>query len=294
MINQLKTGLILPLCLILLACTNIQTQPDLSDTNSTEATVETDIERVVALSSLTADLTQQLSASKLVGVPGSNLLKKDPRFAQLPIVSKGRTPPDLETIVALKPDLVLGASGFHDKIAQRLEEIGISTLLVDVDSWSALTKTTEEIASRLAANSQPLLQRYQSCLDKAPSQGRSILVLVSRQPILSPNRNSWTGDFLQQFNAENLTADLQGESPVGGYVTLSAEKVLQENPDTIIIVDPGNKGILSQFQKDGFWGKLQASTKERIYTLDYYGFVNPGSIEKIEEACDRLSQILMN
>lgn len=289
MIQRLKQTLIVGICLMLFAC-SVPPQDDLFQGNISDS--KPTVERVVALSSLTADLTEHLSRDKLVGIPGSSLFKDDGRFAELPQVSSDRTPPNLEKIVALKPDLVLGARGFHDQVAQRLEELGINTLLVEVNSWSSLTQITEDLALRLGANPQGLLQEYQACLNQAPSQSKSLLVLVSRQPILSPNKDSWAGDFLQQFKAENLAADEQGDSPIGGYVTLSAETILQENPEIILIVDPGQQGILEQFQKDAFWSNLQASTNDRIYTIDYYGLVNPGSVGKIREACDRLSEIL--
>ena len=300
MMKTFKTGLILCLSLLLFSCSNSQLQANTPEASVTDADIaaetatETVIDRVVALSSLTADITQQLAASKLVGIPGSEIFNEDDRFAKLPTVSSGRTPPNLEAIVALEPDLVIGAEGFHDAIIQRLDEIGIATQLVKVDSWESLTQVTEDLADRLSADAKPLLERYQACLAQAPIQGKSTLVLVSRQPILAPNKTSWAGDFLQEFNTPNLAGELQGESPIGGYVTLSAEKVLQEDPDTILIVDPGNEGILEQFQKDAFWKQLEASKSDRIYTVDYYGFVNPGSIGKIEEACDRLGKIVVD
>lgn len=289
MIQRLKKTLIVGISFILFAC-SVSPQDDLSQGNIPDSQLT--VQRVVALSSLTADLTEHLSRDKLVGIPGSSLLKDDGRFAELAQVSTDRTPPNLEKIVALKPDLVLGARGFHDQVAQRLEELGITTLLVEVNSWSSLTQITEDLALRLGADPQVLLQEYQSCLNQAPSQGKSLLVLVSRQPILSPNKDSWAGDFVKQFKAENLAANEQGDSPFGGYVTLSAETILQENPEIILIVDPGQQGILEQFQKDAFWSNLQATTNDRIYTVDYYGLINPGSVAKIREACDRLSEIL--
>lgn len=281
-----KQGLILIFCLILIACTSAN-NPPVSDANSSENSAE----RVVALSSLMADVTHKLSPEKLVGIPGSQLLSQDPRFEDLETVNSGRTPPNLEKVIALKPDLVLGAVGFHDQVGKRLEEIGISTRLVDVNSWQSLQEITQDLAERLNADPEPLLQRYQSCLSPTPKSEKTALVLVTRQPILSPNKQSWAGDFLQQFNINNLTADLQGTSPIGGYVTLSAEKLLQANPDVILVIDPANEGILEQFQNDPFWGKLQATTNQQVYSFDYYGLINPGSLEKIEQACDRLRQI---
>lgn len=287
MIQILKKGLILSLSLMLMACT---ANNDITISNADLS--GNSVERVVALSSLMADVTQKLSPEKLVGIPGSRLLKDNPQFQNLETVSSGRTPPNLEKVIALEPDLVLGAAGFHDQVGQRLEEIGISTRLVEVDTWESLKVITQDVANRLNADAEPLLQRYQSCVEKASPSEKSLLVLVSRQPILSPNKQSWAGDFLQQFNVNNLTADLQGNSQMGGYVTLSAEKLLSANPDIILVIDPGNEGILQQFKTDPFWGKLKATANQQVYSFDYYGLINPGSLEKIEAACDRLSQIL--
>jgi iron complex transport system substrate-binding protein len=105
----------------------------------------------------------------------------------------------------------------------------------------------------------------------------SALVLVSRQLLLSPNKNSWAGDFLTQFKLQNVTADLQGQSPIDGYVTLSAEKVLATNPDVLMIVDTGDD-LLNQLQKDPFWGELKAAQAETVYGFDYFGLINPGSL----------------
>ena len=54
------------------------------------------ITRVVALTSLSADLINTISKDALVGIPGSSILKKNKEFDSLPIVSSGRMPPDLE------------------------------------------------------------------------------------------------------------------------------------------------------------------------------------------------------
>ena len=83
------------------------------------------ITRVVALTSLSADLINTISKDSLVGIPGSSILKKNKEFDSLPIVSSGRMPPDLEKILSLKPDLVIGAKGFHDRPLSKLNSLGI-------------------------------------------------------------------------------------------------------------------------------------------------------------------------
>jgi iron complex transport system substrate-binding protein len=116
------------------------------------------------------------------------------------------------------------------------------------------------------------------------------LVLVSRQPILAPNKESWAGDIVSRFGAKNVAAELQGNSPIGGYVTLSAEKVLEANPDVLIVVN-AEPTLLDSLKKEPFWQKLKATQNNQVYVFDYYGMVNPGSIAAIEKSAQELKKI---
>lgn len=245
-------------------------------------------QRIVALSSISADLVQTLSNGKLVGISGSPLLASDPRFEGLEVVSQGRTEPDLEKIVALEPDLVIGADGFHNKALQRLSDLGIETFPVDIDSWESLKTVTEQLADRLGSDSTPLMERYDACLAQATDQATTAVILVSREPMLSPNQNSWASDFITQFNLQNLTADLQGQSEFEGYVTLSPEKVLEMNPDRLLLIEIGEGAQPTELQTDPFWSGLKAVQTDQVETFDYFGLVNPGSLASIEKVCDQL------
>ncbi|MEL6554560.1 MAG: ABC transporter substrate-binding protein [Cyanobacteria bacterium J06621_11] len=247
-------------------------------------------QRIVTLTSLSADLVVTLDATKLVGIPGSPLIISDSRFAEIETVSAGRGEPDLEKIIALSPDLVIGAEGIQDKALERLSELDIQTSTVSIDSWKDLSAFTTTLAETMAADPQPLLDRYDACLADIPEKQTSSLVLVSRQPLLSPNQNSWAGDFLAKMNIQNLAADLQGESPFEGYVTLSAEKVIEADPDSLIVVDT-QENLLEELKGQPFWSQLQATQSEKVFTTDYFGLVNPGSVASIEAACALLKQM---
>lgn len=295
--HLLSTSLVFLLSLSLAACTNVNT-PQSANSNPQETVAQSSpksnqesVKRVVALSSLTADIIHRLDETKLVGMPGSKLFSKDKKLEKITRVSEGRTQPNLEKIVALKPDLVIGAKGFHDQTAQKLKELGINTLLTNVDNWKSLEELTKTLAQSIKANPEPLLKQYKTFLEQKQVTSPSTLVLASRQPILSPNKNSWCGDMLTQFNVKNLAADLQGESPMKGYISLSAEKIFQANPEALFIVETGDN-ILQQFQSQPFWSKLKAVENKRVYVFDYYGLVNPGSIGAIEKASTQLKQVL--
>jgi iron complex transport system substrate-binding protein len=247
---------------------------------------------VIALTSLTADIVSQLDAQVLVGVPGGSLTEQNPALRSLPRVSQGRVQPNLERIIALRPDLVLGAKSFHEPLVDRLGRSRIPVTLTDVREWQDLEEITKNIASQIGADPQPLLRRYQSFGRSQPKRQAKVLVLVSSQPILSPNKNSWAGALLQRFGLNNVTANLQGTSFNRGYVTLSPERILQENPDVIILVEVGEgESLKKQLASRSFWRNLTAVRRNQVITMDYLGLINPGSVAAIEKASARLRAI---
>jgi len=281
----------LVMILLLAACQTTTIQPPPSPQATTTQVESQTPARVVALTSLAADIIYRLDSRKLVGIPGSRLLRQNPDLAKIPQVSEGLTPPNLEKIVALKPDLVIGATGFHDQVLAKLKNTGIRTLTTQMDSWRSLENLTRTLASEIKADPAPLLQSYQSFLTVKSPRPESTLVLVSYQPILAPNKTSWAGDLLAKFQINNIAANLQGESLQKGYVTLSPEKVLAANPQILILVDVGD-GTVAQLKAAPFWNKLDAVVNNRVYVFDYYGLVNPGSIDAIAKACQQLQQII--
>ncbi len=277
------------LSFLLLACSTASTQqPAATNINQTA-------KKVVALSSLAADIISQLDQTKLVGIAGSKLFQDNPQFQKLPRVSEGQNPPNLEKIVALKPDLVIGSEGFSNQTTDKLKQLGIPVYLTQIKTWESLQELTKTLAKLIDADPQALLNRYKTFLPEKENPTLSTLVLVSRQPILAPNKTSWAGDLLEKFPTTNLASSLQGSSPIGGYVTLSAEKILQANPDVIIVVNSPQQtdaALLDSFKKEAFWKELKATKNNRVYVFDYYGLVNPGSIDAIEKACKQLKQVL--
>jgi iron complex transport system substrate-binding protein len=246
--------------------------------------------RVVALTSLSADIIHRLSPKRLVGITGSELLKKNPAFNKLPRVAEGRTPPNLEQIVALKPDLVIGSAGMHDQVLAQLKNSGIPVLATKVDRWEALASLTQTLAESVQADPAPLLKSYQGYFKPKPKKAVSTLILASDRPMLAPNSQSWAGDLLTQFGIKNVVADLQGKSQFAGYLTLSPEKVVTIDPDVIILIDaPGSD--MSKIKANPIFKQLKATKNNRVYVFDYYGLVNPGSVSAIDTATKKLRQI---
>ncbi len=247
--------------------------------------------RVVALTSLTADLVNRVDPDSLLGIPGSRLLKNNENFDNKIVVSQGRNPPSIEKIIALKPDLVLGARGFHDKALSQFNDLGIGIISTEIKNWKDLELLTKKISNYLDVENPSLYSLAPYC-NQIPGDVStdSTIVLVSSSPLLSPNKKSWAGSILNKFNIDNLIRDIQSKSGFDGYVTLSPETLLEKNPDNIILVDTGND-MKKLFLSKSYTSNLKAVKNNNIFTFNYYGLINPGSIDSINDACEKLIEL---
>ena len=246
--------------------------------------------RVVALTSLTADLINTISKDSLVGIPGSSILKKNKEFDSIPIVSSGRMPPDLEKILSLKPNLVIGAKGFHDRPLSKLNSLGISTLSTSISSLDDLDNLNKKLASKLNSRTKSLEDILGSCYPKNKNKNKNLIVLVSSKPILSPNKDSWAGNLISSFKFNNLASEITNKTEFKGYVNLSPEWLIKSQPENILVIKtPGSD--MSQYESINIWNKLEAVKNNKIYTFDYYGLINAGGIKAINKACQKLSSI---
>ena len=275
-LNKLSTLLIFPISFFLV--------------NKVHANFQENNIRVVALTSLTADLINTISKDSLVGIPGSSILKKNKDFDSIPIVSSGRMPPDLEKILSLKPDLVIGAKGFHDRPLSKLNSLGISTISTSISSLDDLDNLNKKLASKLNARTKSLEDILGSCYPKNKNKNKNLVVLVSSKPILSPNKDSWAGNLISSFKFNNLASEITNKTEFKGYVNLSPEWLIKSQPENILVIKtPGSD--MSQYKSINIWNKLEAVKNNKIYTFDYYGLINAGGIKAINKACQKLSSI---
>jgi len=250
------------------------------------------ITRVVALTSLSADLVNYISNESLLGIPGSSLLKNNNDFLNKTVISSGRMPPDLEKIISLKPDLVIGAKGFHDRTLSKLNSLGINTLSTSISSLEDLDILYKQIALKLNTKTNALEDILANCYSKNnnKNKNKNLVVLVSSKPILAPNQDSWAGNLVSSFKLNNLASDITNKTEFKGYVNLSPEWLIKSQPENILVIKtPGSD--LSQYSSMSIWNKLEAVKNNKIYTFDYYGLINAGGINAINKACQKLSSI---
>ena len=258
--------------------------------NSVGEIKSNDKEGIVSLTSLTSDIIFAMNPESLIGIPGSSILKKNDNLKNIPIISEGRNPPNIEKIISLNPKLVIGSDGFHDKTLSKLAELEIGILKTKVNSLSELTNLINEISEITNSDSKIVFNKLSACFIDPSPKNKKVVVLVSTKPLLSPNNKSWAGSLLEKFNLKNLAADLEGSGRMKGYLNLSPEWLVKEDPDNLILIRFGNEQY-NQYDSLPIWNDLKAVQKNNIDYFDYYGLINAGSLNSINNTCKKLNSL---
>jgi len=247
-------------------------------------------QKIVTLTSLSTDLVNVISPESLTGVSGSKIIRNNKAFKDKVFVTEGRNPPDLEKIISLKPTLVIGAKGFHDKALNKLNSLGIKTIHTEIRNWEDLENLNNKLTKVIGKERNKLSTLLNYCYPKSNQSRDDIVVLATLKPLVSPNSKSWSGSLLKRFKFNNLTANLDSKSAFRGYVNLSPEWLISKNPSKIIIVNYPSREK-SSLQSLAFWKNLRAIEEKNVYEFKYYGLINPGSLNSINNACKKLSSI---
>lgn len=180
--------------------------------------------------------------------------------------------PDVERVVALRPDLVLAikdGNPYHS--VARLEGLGLPVYAVDPRNLQGVIATVVEIggllgvddvAAELAAD---LTRRWQRLLhlNNRLSQRPRVFFQIGTTPIVAVGTQTFLNELITTAGGINLTA---GKIP---YPRFSQEQVVALRPD-IIVITSMTRGEVFDKVKEGWrrWPSLPAVKENRIYLID--------------------------
>jgi iron complex transport system substrate-binding protein len=216
-------------------------------------------QRIVSLlPSLTETVCALQQCHKLVGLdrysnwPES--VKTVPRVG-------GGLDPNIESIVALKPDLVLAASSTRG--ADRLQSLGLKVLRLEPRNHADAERVWRTVAQALhvpAADSDRVWQDIQqgvqaavASLSPAARQQR-VYFEVSPAPY-GASESSFMGETLKRMGVGNILP-----ASMGPFPQVNPEWVVQARPDVIMA---GDSSRASMAQRPG-WSRLRAMQGDRL------------------------------
>lgn len=217
-------------------------------------------QRIVSLlPSLTESVCAMDQCQRLVGVDRYSNYPASVR--SLPVLGGGLDP-NIEGIVALKPDVVLLATS--SRASQRLESLGIKVVALEPKSHADVRRVLGKIGVLLdipeAAGAGRLWRTIDASVEAAaqslsPRAKRArVYFEVNRGPYAA-GESSFIGETLTRLGVKNVVP-----ASLGPFPRLNPEFVVRANPDVIMA---GNRSMQGMASYPG-WGSIKAVKERRI------------------------------
>jgi iron complex transport system substrate-binding protein len=258
---MLKVGrlLLLGACLFMAFASGLAQAVTVRDDRQQEVTLSNPPRRIVSLlPSLTETVCALGQCHKLVGL--DRYSNWPPVVRQLPRLGGGLDP-NIESVVAQRPDLVLMAASARG--AERLQALGITVLVLEPRTHADLQRviTTLALALRVPAPEGERLWReinagVQLAAQSLPAQakGQKVYVEVSPAPY-GASESSFIGETLTRMGLRNI---LSGS--LGPFPKINPEFVVRAQPDIIMA---GDSSRASMLQRPG-WSQLKVIQSNQV------------------------------
>ena len=231
----------------------------LRDDRQVDVTITKPPQRIVSLlPSLTETVCALGQCQKLVGVdrysnwPAS--IDKLPRMG-------GGLDPNIESVVAAKPDLVLMATSSRG--AERFAALGLTVLALEPRSHADVQRVMRIVAQALEVplvESDRVWRHIDAAVNAAAqsipahAKGQRVYFEVSAVPY-GASESSFIGETLQRLGARNILP-----ASLGPFPKINPEFVVRAQPDVIIA---GDSSRASMLQRPG-WTQLKAMQSGKV------------------------------
>lgn len=255
----------------------------IQDMSGRNVAIPVPVKRAVILNSYWNEIAYTLGASeKIVGIDKYTLssIYIPQSIKERPVVGDVFSGVNLETILTLKPDVVIMDFGYGktSDIIKSLESLGIPVLCMysnnfndQINAIRLLGKVfgVEERASSLINFLETRHSVIISTASIIPDSARPRVLLcrLEKDGLLTAYGNSTWGMIIEDVGGINIALR---EFPTQSWPKINLEKLLVWDPDIIIIVGYDNQTISSQLAsitENLIWKNLKAVKESHIYTL---------------------------
>ncbi|MCF6194646.1 MAG: cobalamin-binding protein [Kangiellaceae bacterium] len=203
----------------------------------------------------------------------------------------------IENLLALKPDLVIGWKGGNKSSdLSKLKSLGLNIVysqpktindinseLLELGRLTGLTENASRVVAKLQTKYHGILARYKS------QKSVDVFYQLWHDPLQSVGKNSWIQSLIEDCGGNNIFK--LSDAP---YPLVTLESVLVKNPKVIII--PGHSGNADEFsEKKKIWEKwpeISAVKNNKIFAMngDLLHRFTPRALEGLELLCQRIDE----
>lgn len=194
---------------------------------------------------------------------------------------------NMESLVALRPDLVLAGRNQHEKFVPLLESNKINVIEFDAKTYDEVKATVKTLGDvygnpeKAKAENALLDKEIEGIKAKLPKEKKRIVIMhATASSVTVEGSRSIAGCVSDILGFENVAAAaLKGKSDKTPY---SMESLVGQNPDLIFITSMGKaeeieNRLRKDFKKNPAWNSLAAVQQGKVYVLPERLFlINPG------------------
>lgn len=234
-------------------------------------------ERIVSLSPSTTEAVYAVGAgAKMAG--RSRYCDFPSEVTKLPQVG-GYVDPSFEAILALRPDLVIGARGpAGSALSEKLEARGIATYFPPTESFDAIDEMILGIGERTGRPEAGRdvvdgIHRRIAAIERAvaSSPKTRVLVVFGVDPLSVAGPSSFPDEMIRRAGGTNVITE--GEA----YPKIGVERVLALDPDVIVNAAMMEERASERLRKDApGWSRVRAVQGDRVATITDEAVLRPG------------------
>jgi iron complex transport system substrate-binding protein len=185
--------------------------------------------------------------------------------------------PDLERILDLKPDLIIGLQASTEAIYTQLSHIAptVAGEWSGYPSWRAHFDFVAEVlgktdrASEVWKHYEQRIGSLKTALKSSRQNPEVSFVHTCCGTIDLDLKNSFNGSIMEDVGLRRPSA--QAETLPGGMMRLSRERLMDMDGDVLFVAADGTEAsqTITRLKQDPFWKKLRAVQADRVYPVNY-------------------------
>jgi len=205
--------------------------------------------------------------------------------------------PNIERLIALRPDIVFTTSLEQAAINAKLKKLGLTTVTIYPKSIEELFRSIKDIgtltgreneAENLIADMSSEIDSIREKVADIPTESRKrLLIEMLDDPLIVASKSSFVGELGTIAGGDNIAFDTEK-----AYSKFSPELVISRNPDCIIMGYMfGAENALDKVRERAGYSNINAVNKNAVFndiSPDVLLRPGPRATEAIEEIYKRL------